>query len=551
MQPVSCKTTVSYDKSDTDIETAKPVTDSELGSNGSAKPGTESEQEANVTAQLDTNSEPVGNGSAEPVTESEAVGNGSADPVTESEPVVNDSAKPLTESEPVSSVRAHPVTQTDSEPVVKVTTKPVTEAEPVMTEIVKTDDGSEKDGKPEEPSPETDPPPKKKRKYQKRSVEPPTNVTPGRRSGRAVQKTEVFNVPPPKSKKDSKPQTPKSAKSDLNKTNDIINNVNSAALDPTESAEALAEKEREMKSDPEYMDIDPAADATRNIDPALLLPFKFGWTREISFRQVKSGSSTSDVYYWPPPDKVEGKKRRKRRSKLDVERYFDEVPSKYLTKDNFVFNKIMGLNNEEYECVRYAKSMPQYENMVAAAQANRPARKSLVPGFQSQVATMKAEFVGDFDDEMPITLQLAMGVTQLRQEHEKRRQNPDRASCPTPPLAEDMPWSFLDDDPLGVYTEMGGRSNPATPPPLRAVKVTYNSTVKQVEAKIKEIKASLADSYEYAAEQAKEDLELKENLASHDASIKKSAEEPDEETAEETTEETTELTLIGDENRTS
>jgi len=427
----------------------------------------------------------------------------------------------------------------------ETTEKTVIESEPTVMcgiEVAKPENGSG-DVKVEEGSSETDSPPKKKRKYQKKTPEPAAVVTPGRRSGRAVQKTEVFNVPSPKTK--IKVHTPKIVKSDLN---EMIASLNETAPDPAESAEALAEKEKEMKIDPDYKDVDPAGDATRTIDPALLLPFRLGWTREISFRQVKSGSSTSDVYYWPPPHADGKTKRRKRRSKLDIERYFDDNPNKFLTKDNFTFAKIMGLNNEDFECVRYAKSMPQYANVVSTSAENKPVRQSLVPSFHSDVR--KVEITGDYDDEMPITLQLAMGVTQLRQEHEKRRKKTDRSACRTPPLAEDMPWSYLDDDPLGVYTELGGMSNPATPPPLRAVKVTCHSTVRAVESRVKEIKASLADPYEYAANQAKDDLEQKENMASHDASIKKSEEEDPEEKSEEEDAKKTELALLGDENRT-
>ena len=103
----------------------------------------------------------------------------------------------------------------------------------------------------------------------------------------------------------------------------------------------------------------------------------------------------------------------------------------------------------------------------------------------------------------------------------KRRKYPDRSECRTPPLAVDIRWTFLDDDPLGVYTELGGQSNPITPPPLRATKVTSHITVNNIVDKHKEIRDTLADPVEYAAEKAKDDLELKEHLASHDSCIKK------------------------------
>ena len=57
---------------------------------------------------------------------------------------------------------------------------------------------------------------------------------------------------------------------------------------------------------------------------------------------------------------------------------------------------------------------------------------------------------------------------------------PDRERCLTPPLAEDIRWTQLDDDPLGIYTELGGRSSPATPPPLRALRLTSLHTVNTI-----------------------------------------------------------------------
>jgi hypothetical protein len=56
----------------------------------------------------------------------------------------------------------------------------------------------------------------------------------------------------------------------------------------------------------------------------------------------------------------------------------------------------------------------------------------------------------------------------------------DRERCLTPPLAEDIMWTQLDDDPLGIYTQLGGRSSPATPPPLRALRLTSLATVQNI-----------------------------------------------------------------------
>merc|ERR1719509_240230 len=131
------------------------------------------------------------------------------------------------------------------------------------------------------------------------------------------------------------------------------------------------------------------------------------------------------------------------------------------------------------------------------------------------------ELRGEFDVELPISLQMVLGVTQLRDEHIKRRKYPDRDECVTPPLAADMPWTFLDDDPLGVFTELGGTSRPATPPTLRAVRLTSNATVNSIVHKFKEIRANLTDPVKWSLEKDKDALEQKEHLSSHDAAIKK------------------------------
>ena len=46
----------------------------------------------------------------------------------------------------------------------------------------------------------------------------------------------------------------------------------------------------------------------------------------------------------------------------------------------------------------------------------------------------------------------------MKTQHKKRRKYRDPETCCTPPLAEDMLWATLDDDPLGIYNSLGGRS---------------------------------------------------------------------------------------------
>ena len=79
----------------------------------------------------------------------------------------------------------------------------------------------------------------------------------------------------------------------------------------------------------------------------------------IFFRQARgAGVTKCDVYYIPPQD---GRYRtreakRKRRSKKDQERYFQDFPDDDLSVENFdYFKKPLGLNNAAYEVVRQAK----------------------------------------------------------------------------------------------------------------------------------------------------------------------------------------------------
>lgn len=44
------------------------------------------------------------------------------------------------------------------------------------------------------------------------------------------------------------------------------------------------------------------------------------------------------------------------------------------------------------------------------------------------------------------------------------------------------------DDPMGIFNELGGRSSPTTPPPLRAVNLTPSSTCEKIKEKFSEKK---------------------------------------------------------------
>ena len=87
-----------------------------------------------------------------------------------------------------------------------------------------------------------------------------------------------------------------------------------------------------------------------------------------------------------------------------------------------------------------------------------------------------------------------------------------------------MPWTHLDDDPLGVYTELynelEGLKSPPTPPPLRALRLTSHKTTDSIAQKYEAIKSSLPDPLDRITVGNK-DLAGSENLASHDLAVRK------------------------------
>ena len=127
----------------------------------------------------------------------------------------------------------------------------------------------------------------------------------------------------------------------------------------------------------------------------------------------------------------------------------------------------------------------------------------------------EVKLIMGFDPDVPVSLQAFNHVSGMIKEHEKRKKARDPETCCTPPLAEDTLWTNLDDDPFGVYTDLGGRSSPTTPPPLRAIKLTYNETAEKIIKALNEVKIE-AHKHESTKE-----IELKEELASHDYAIKK------------------------------
>jgi len=280
----------------------------------------------------------------------------------------------------------------------------------------------------------------------------------------------------------------------------------------------------------------PGLDASRLIDQDLLQPFLHGWVRECV---VREGRADCDVQYWPPKDGVDHgprnrEARRKRRSKIDQERYFEEFRSSVLSVVNFTYvRRPLGLNNEAYERIRQAKpgeevdrenvrrstrkvnsykEVAEHEGLVSSEESD---------GEEEEGGEDDIEEVTDFDLGLPLVLQLQQRVTPLREEHKKRRKWPDRARCLTPPRAADMPWTKLDDDPLGVWTELAEeRKAPPTPPPLRALRLTQPATNTSIAAKLATIRAGLVDPLERVKE-GNRDLAGSEQLASHDLAVRK------------------------------
>ena len=287
----------------------------------------------------------------------------------------------------------------------------------------------------------------------------------------------------------------------------------------------------------------PGQDATRMIDLDFLSPFFHGWIRECVYREMKSGPPfVENVYYVPPNDGVDhGAKnreaRRKRRNKHDQEKYFEDFPSQKLSVNNFSYIKReLGLNNEAYEKITTLKGGPDTRTVEATRRSSRKVRSYReVPEHQGLLETDHSESessdggveeVTDFDIGLPLTLQIQSRSTPFREEHKKRRKYPDRLRCVTPPLAEDIPWTQLDDDPLGVWTELRneysakGDPSPALPPPLAALRLTHPVTVESIDTKLEKIKTGLCDPLTRIVAENK-DLRGSEHLASHDLAIRK------------------------------
>merc|ERR1711971_57089 len=128
----------------------------------------------------------------------------------------------------------------------------------------------------------------------------------------------------------------------------------------TSSSEDLMDWKAEMILEKCSPTKDNSDETSKEIEKRFLLPFEFGWTREIQFRPDNSG--TCDIYYVPPRDdsdigqgkkKERGEDKRKRRSIIDQEKYFQDFPSNDLSAKNFTYTRsILGFVKEGYEIIR-------------------------------------------------------------------------------------------------------------------------------------------------------------------------------------------------------
>ena len=100
----------------------------------------------------------------------------------------------------------------------------------------------------------------------------------------------------------------------------------------------------------------PGENADRPIDPDHLLPFHHGWKREVIMKLSSKNSATQcDIFYIPPTDSPyrTRESKRKRRSKMDQQRYFEDFPHSQLSVQNFSYvRRPLGLNNAAYEIIQ-------------------------------------------------------------------------------------------------------------------------------------------------------------------------------------------------------
>ena len=159
----------------------------------------------------------------------------------------------------------------------------------------------------------------------------------------------------------------------------------------------------------------PGEGCTKPIPEDYLQPFYSGWRRELVYRlNTKNGAATQcDVYYIPPQD---GRYRtreakRKRRSKKDQERYFDDFPDDNLSTKHFNYiRKPLGLENAAYEIIRRTKTKGTSDsNDDDSSQTGRKSMKEVKEseGLLESAGSDDEEImlINGFHPDIPITLQ--------------------------------------------------------------------------------------------------------------------------------------------------
>jgi len=360
-----------------------------------------------------------------------------------------------------------------------------------------------------------------------------------RKSSRLRSKAESREEPEPEKPKEKQKmlQRPTERPTQVEDGDDENENSDSEAAEVTDGVKE-EEEEEEQLGDPTRA---PGEDVVGIIDGDFLLPFYHGWVRECVYREMKSGPPVLDTVYYHPPKSQEdfGPKnreaRRKRKNKHDQERYFEDFPHNLLSVINFSYVKReLGLNNEAYEKISEMSGGPDGRGEVRRSARKVASYKEVAEHeglLESEHSSADSsdetvEEVTDFDFGLPLTLQLQSRVTPLREEHRRRRKYPDRKRCVTPPRAADIPWTQLDDDPLGLWTELreeclrDRERAPPTPPPLRAMRLGQPRTVQRISEKLSKVKEGLADPLKRIVA-ANKDLVGSDNLCSHDLAIRK------------------------------
>ncbi len=306
----------------------------------------------------------------------------------------------------------------------------------------------------------------------------------------------------------------KKAKSESPEVVELSSNEDDSSDSDEDDDESESSSSEEDEGDPSKP---PGEGASKPIQEEYLQPFLYGWKREVVLRHRDKGSiAQCDIYYLPPQD---GRYRtreakRKRRSKADQERYFDDFPDEVLTISNFNYvRKPLGLENAAYEIIRRA-AMAETDHVSGGKKCMTEVKESTglldIDSDDSEIM-----MINGFDFDMPVSLQADRHVLGMQNEFKKRRKYRDPETCCTPPMVEDQLWTAMDDDPFGVYTDLGGRSEPATPPPLRAVGLTTHASVKKIQEAFEAVRK------EAFKEDPTKAIDLEDELASHDAAIRK------------------------------